>query len=60
LVLPLGQEYDAFERQRDHAGVERVDIRSAHELPTYRQLLIGKRHPRVDLAERGDLIAIFR
>ncbi len=60
LVLPLGQEHDAFERQRDHPGVIGVDIRGAHELPPNGQLLIGKRHARVDLAEGSDLIAVFR
>ena len=59
-VLPLGQEHDAFERQRDHPGIKGIDIGGAHELPAHGQLLIGKRHPRVDLAERGDLIAILR
>ena len=59
LLGPLGQEHDAFECQGNHADVIRVDIRRAHELPTHGQFLMRKFHPRVDLTERGDLIAVF-
>ena len=60
VVAPLRHQGHAFEGDRDHARVLRIDEGGADQLPSDAQLLAGELEACIGLAWRGDLILLRR